>query len=263
MPLALPHTAVAAVPRRARTGCCASTPADVAGGVVELRVWTGLGRRRRDRAAGRPTRRAWCGRCARPATPVAGADVHLLRVHGAHRRRAVLVRRAGGGDGRRAERPVRAGASRGWQLPGCASARRTTSSAPLRDHGPDGVGLLRAEGHALFLDARDLTQRQVPFDLAAEGLRLLVVDTRVKHAPGDGAYANRRAACESAARALGVPALRERRVRRPWTRRSPRSGGVDDAVRRRVRHVVTENRAGRAGRSSCWTRATPGPSARS
>ncbi|WP_431774651.1 galactokinase [Streptomyces cucumeris] len=99
------------------------------------------------------------------------------------------------------------------------------------------------EGHALFLDARDLTSRQVPFDLAAEGLRLLVVDTRVTHELGDGAYAERRAACETAARELGVRALREV---------SP--GGLDDAlarlakagqdasVLRRVRHVVTENR---------------------
>ncbi|THA35537.1 galactokinase, partial [Streptomyces sp. A1136] len=52
------------------------------------------------------------------------------------------------------------------------------------------------EGHALHLDTRDLAQRQVPFDLAAHGLRLLVVDTRVKHALGDGAYAERRAGCE-------------------------------------------------------------------
>ena len=98
------------------------------------------------------------------------------------------------------------------------------------------------EGHALFLDARDLTQRQVPFDLAAEGLRLLVVDTRVKHELGDGAYANRRAACESAARALGVPALREVEFETLDATLTTLAGlGVDDTVRRRVRHVVTEN----------------------
>jgi len=98
------------------------------------------------------------------------------------------------------------------------------------------------EGHALFLDARDLTQRQVPFDLAAKGLRLLVVDTRVKHELGDGAYANRRAACESAARAFGVPALRDVPAERLETAlKDLASLGVDDTVRRRVRHVVTEN----------------------
>ncbi|MFE1937466.1 galactokinase [Streptomyces sp. NPDC059474] len=100
-----------------------------------------------------------------------------------------------------------------------------------------------AEGHALFLDARDLTQRQVPFDLAAEGLRLLVVDTRVKHELGDGAYANRRAACEAAAEAIGVPALRDV----PFdgldaTLAQLERLGCDATTRRRVRHVVTEDR---------------------
>ena len=64
-------------------------------------------------------------------------------------------------------------------------------------------------GAALFLDTRDLAQRQVPFDLAAQGLELLVVDTRVKHDLGDGAYAALRAGCERAAALLGLPALRD------------------------------------------------------
>ncbi|MEE1929452.1 galactokinase family protein [Streptomyces sp. TRM 70351] len=97
-------------------------------------------------------------------------------------------------------------------------------------------------GHALHLDTRDLAVRAVPFDLTTAGLRLLVVDTRVKHALTDGAYAERRAGCERAARALGVPALRDvapegldetlERLRR----------AVDDPrLPRLVRHVVTEN----------------------
>jgi galactokinase len=93
-------------------------------------------------------------------------------------------------------------------------------------------------GHLLHLDTRDLTQRQVPFDLAAQGLRLLVVDTRVQHALGDGAYAERRAGCEKGARALGVAALRDV----PHDRLDEALTGLDDlAVRRLVRHVVTEN----------------------
>lgn len=64
-------------------------------------------------------------------------------------------------------------------------------------------------GHALFLDTRELALRHVPFDLDAQGLRLLVVDTRVKHALSDGAYADHRSGCEAAAAALGVPALRD------------------------------------------------------
>ncbi|MBH1935393.1 galactokinase [Streptomyces sp. AV19] len=62
-------------------------------------------------------------------------------------------------------------------------------------------------GHVLHLGTRDLALRQVPFDPAAHGLRLLVVDTRVVHALRDGAYAARRAGCEAGARALGVRLL--------------------------------------------------------
>lgn len=95
------------------------------------------------------------------------------------------------------------------------------------------------EGHALYLDTRDMGRRQVPFDLAAHGLRLLVVDTRVQHALGDGLYAERRAGCEEGARLLGVPALRD--VRREELA-DAEARIADPVVRRLVRHVVTENR---------------------
>ncbi|MFE4970977.1 galactokinase [Kitasatospora sp. NPDC056651] len=92
-------------------------------------------------------------------------------------------------------------------------------------------------GAALFLDSRDLTARQVPVDLAGAGLALLVLDTRVKHDLGDGAYAALRAGCERAAALLGLPALR-----------SLQPSGLADALGRLpselvplVRHVVTEN----------------------
>ncbi|AKG43321.1 galactokinase [Streptomyces xiamenensis] len=94
------------------------------------------------------------------------------------------------------------------------------------------------EGHALHLDTRDMAQRQIPFDLAAEGLRLLVVDTQVKHAHADGAYGKRRASCEAGAAALGVPALRDvpfGELEAALARLS------DEEIRRRVKHVVTEN----------------------
>jgi galactokinase len=96
------------------------------------------------------------------------------------------------------------------------------------------------EGHALYLDTRDLSQRQVPFDLAAVGLQLLVVDTRVKHALGDGAYAERRAGCESGARALGVRTLREVEYAH-LPAALDRLAGEASSVRRYVRHVVSDN----------------------
>jgi galactokinase len=95
-----------------------------------------------------------------------------------------------------------------------------------------------AEGHALYLDTRDLTRRQIPFDMAAEGLRLLVVDTQVKHAHADGAYAQRRAECEAGASALDVPALRD--IDHTQLE-SALARLTDPTIRRRVHHIVTEN----------------------
>ncbi|GAA2456333.1 galactokinase [Streptomyces macrosporus] len=93
-------------------------------------------------------------------------------------------------------------------------------------------------GHVLHLDTRDLSRRQVPFDPAAEGLRLLVVDTRVQHALGDGEYARRRAGCEAAAEALGVRTLRDV----PHEELDAALARLADPdLRPLARHVVTEN----------------------
>ncbi|WP_328960102.1 galactokinase [Streptomyces virginiae] len=94
------------------------------------------------------------------------------------------------------------------------------------------------QGHALHLDTRSLARRHIPFDCAAAGLRLLVIDTRVKHALADGAYAQRRASCHGAAEALGLPALRDLPYEE-LEQALPRL--VDPIARKRVRHVVTEN----------------------
>ncbi|MFI9363154.1 galactokinase [Kitasatospora sp. NPDC053057] len=93
------------------------------------------------------------------------------------------------------------------------------------------------DGTALFLDTRTLEQRHVPFDLATAGLRLLVIDTRVKHDLGDGAYAALRAGCERAAGLLGLPALRDL----PAADLAPALDRLPGELRPLVRHVVTEN----------------------
>jgi galactokinase len=93
-------------------------------------------------------------------------------------------------------------------------------------------------GRALFLDCRSLAVEQIPFDVAAEGLAVLVLNSNAPHQHVDGEYGARRRSCEEAARTLGVPALRD-----------VAAADLDDAlarlddevVRRRVRHVVTEN----------------------
>jgi galactokinase len=93
-------------------------------------------------------------------------------------------------------------------------------------------------GHALFLDCRSGEVEQVPFDLPAAGLRLLVIDTRAPHQLVSGEYAARRTACEQAAAALGVRALRDVSLADLDTALAR----LDDPLhRRRVRHVVTEN----------------------
>jgi galactokinase len=92
-------------------------------------------------------------------------------------------------------------------------------------------------GHALFLDTRTLEVRQVPLDLESAGLTLLVVNTGVKHALGDSAYANRRRDCQRAADELGVAALRDIA---PEKMDAVLAQITDDIVRRRARHVISE-----------------------
>ena len=60
----------------------------------------------------------------------------------------------------------------------------------------------------LLLDFQSLESSQVPFDPAAAGVRVLVIDTRAKHELATGEYGNRQAECHDAAQRLGVPSLR-------------------------------------------------------
>jgi galactokinase len=99
------------------------------------------------------------------------------------------------------------------------------------------VSMLGRAGHALFLDTRSLDSEQVPLPLEAAGLRLVVLDTRAGHRLVDGAYADRRAACEAAAAVLGVAALRDATLEQV----EAAAEALGDPGRRRARHVVTEN----------------------
>ena len=97
------------------------------------------------------------------------------------------------------------------------------------------ASLLSRRGHALLLDCRSLESSQVPFDPAASGARLLLINTRAGHELSAGEYGRRRAECEQAARLLGVPSLRYLTDVADLDR-------IDDPLlRRRARHVVTDD----------------------
>jgi len=102
------------------------------------------------------------------------------------------------------------------------------------------ASVLCTAGHALFLDTRDLTSRQVPLDLAAAGLALLVIDSGVAHDHAEGGYGDRRRECEEAASRLGVGLLRE--IDDVAALDVLADGTAEgDVLVRRARHIVTEN----------------------
>ena len=96
-------------------------------------------------------------------------------------------------------------------------------------------------GHVLLLDTRALSVDPVPLDLAGHRLALLVIDTRAPHALVDGEYAARRRTCEQAAAQLGVAALRDVSAAGLPAALAALAGPGEEVMRRRVRHVVTEN----------------------
>jgi len=93
-------------------------------------------------------------------------------------------------------------------------------------------------GSVLLFDTRANTVENIPFDPAADGLAVLVVDTRVAHSLADGEYGRRREACERATAILGLEWLRDLSVEELPDALARLDS---DELRRRVRHVVTEN----------------------
>jgi galactokinase len=98
------------------------------------------------------------------------------------------------------------------------------------------VSLMAEAGSALLLDCRDLSTTLVPFDLAASGLELLIIDTQAHHALVDGEYAKRRQACESACSKLHISSLREIDL----TALIARKDLLNDEEFKRAHHAVSE-----------------------
>jgi galactokinase len=233
MPFALPRTTRAAVARRA-DGLLRLHSAAMDGGVVELRV-DDLAPGTTPGWARYPAAVLWALREA--GHPAGGADIHYDST----------VPVGGGLSSSAALQVVTALALtelHGVDLPRQDLALLCQRSENVYVGAPVGVmdqtaSACCTEGHALHLDVRALAQRQVPFDLAAQGLRLLVADTRVKHAHADGGYGKLRAGCEEAAALLGLPALRDV----PFDGLGAALAALPDGrLRRLTRHIVTENR---------------------
>ena len=98
------------------------------------------------------------------------------------------------------------------------------------------VSLMATQGSVLLLDCRDLTTKNIPFDVASSGLELLIIDTQAHHALTDGGYAERRASCESVVAKLGITSLRELSMEQLQNSR----GLLDETEFIRARHAVTE-----------------------
>jgi len=102
------------------------------------------------------------------------------------------------------------------------------------------ISLHGRAGHAILLDCRDLSFQAVP--LPADRARVVVIDSGVARRLSVGAYNERRRQCEEGVRLLRkfdkrVQALRD--VSPDLF--SAHEAGLPEVVRRRCRHVITEN----------------------
>ena len=96
------------------------------------------------------------------------------------------------------------------------------------------ISALGREGNLLLLDCRTRKTELVPMnDLSVE---LLIINTNVKHELGNGEYAERRAQCEAAAKALGVTSLRDASPDQLEHAKQK----LSEVVYRRARHVIGE-----------------------
>ena len=95
-------------------------------------------------------------------------------------------------------------------------------------------------GHALLIDCRSLERNLIPLQLP--GMSIVVCDTNVKHELASSAYNERRAECERGVEMVrkylpDIKALRDVSI----SDFERHEAELPEPIRRRVRHVVTEN----------------------
>jgi galactokinase len=86
--------------------------------------------------------------------------------------------------------------------------------------------------HVLLIDCRDLSFQPVPVPPAAA---ILIADTAVRRQLASSAYNERRAQCEAAAAALGVPSLRDA------TLQMLDAAHLESLIDKRARHIIGED----------------------
>ncbi len=113
------------------------------------------------------------------------------------------------------------------------------------------TSVMARKGHALLLDCR--TNTSTPVLMPGDDVVVLIINTTVRRRVGDVEYSTRRAQCEQASEALGLPSLRDATIQDL----SALSRIRNPVVHRRARHVVTEIertlQAARALEAADWT----------
>jgi galactokinase len=102
------------------------------------------------------------------------------------------------------------------------------------------ISCLGRQGHALYLDCRDLQYQQIPFQI--DGFTIVICNSKVKRKLVDSAYNERRAQCEEGVRLLktrleGITALRDVTS----VQLEAHASLLPPVVYQRCRHVITEN----------------------
>jgi galactokinase len=120
----------------------------------------------------------------------------------------------------------------------CQKAEHEFTGVPVGIMDQTIVATARA-GHAMLLDCRSLAKQFVPID--ANELRVVIVNSMVKHELTGGEYAERRRQCEEGVALFRIqhPSIRALRDV-TLAQVEMAKGALPDVVYRRCRHVVTE-----------------------